>query len=323
MRRSAAAIFAAAAAVFAVLVTPARARGPSTCALNSSAACPLPTWPPAWELSRSSIVYQPWCTDNGDPYLCTGLFNASAWWAYPENRDKGSVREAHWGLISLDDSTSTLVWQQPGDVLSAHAQKVMVENCNFVKSNGWADRCFIYDNNVNALGWYETHRVKMLDNSSWSFFNIMNNNDPSYGLANLTGLPYQESGGVVPCWDLPPQSPDPTLQWCWPLQALRLPCFARGDCNTTAGGGGFGYYWNYSAPSVSDWRIADNLAFVLSGGDGVDGLFTDEMEMVRARAPTSTLSLSLSLSLSCTHTRALSQRLPPSRSSRATTATSC
>jgi len=121
----------------------ARARGPATCALNSSAACPLPQWPVTYNLSQSSIVYQPWCTDNGDPYLCTGLFNASAWWAYPENRDKGSVREAHWGLISLDDSTSTLVWQQPGDVVSASAQKIMIADCTFVKSNGWADRCFV------------------------------------------------------------------------------------------------------------------------------------------------------------------------------------
>ena len=30
---------------------------------------------------------------------------------------------------------------------------------------------------------------------------------------------------------------------------------------------------------MSDWRLADNLAYVLAGGDGVDGLFTDEMEM--------------------------------------------
>ena len=41
----------------------------------------------------------------------------------------------------------------------------------------------------------------------------------------------------------------------------------------------FSYYWNYSASGVIETRVADNIAFVLLGGDGVDGLFTDEMEM--------------------------------------------
>ena len=132
---------------------------------------------------------------------------------------------------------------------------------------------------MNALGWYRTHREKMYDPNSWPMFNLMNNQNASMGLQNLTGLPWQESGGTTPCWNLPPQSPDPSRKWCWPLEAQRLPCYARGDCNTTAGQGGQGFYWNYSMPGVSDWRLADNLAYVLSGGDGVDGLFTDEMEM--------------------------------------------
>ena len=252
---------------------------PATCALNASASCPLPPWPATYNLSQSSIVYQPWCVDDGDPYLCTALINVSGWWARAGNRDAGSFREAHWGLISLDDSTSTLLWQQPGDVLSASAQEVMLANCEHVKANGWADRCFVYDNMVNSLSWYKTHREKMLDNATWHWFNTMENSNASQGLTNLTGQPYQETGGVVPLWNLPPQSPDPALQWTWPLEAARLPCFARGDCNTTARGGGFGLYWNYSVPGVSDWRLADDVAFVLRGGDGVDGLFTDEMEM--------------------------------------------
>jgi len=257
----------------------APSENPATCALNSSATCPFPPWPPTYVLRESSIMYQPWCIDNGDPFICTGLLNVSAWWAEPGNRDANQTGEAHFGLISLDDSTSTLLWQQPGDVLSASAQAVMLENCAHVKKNGWADRCMVYDNNVNGLGWYKTHRGKMLDPTQVHFFNIMMNSNASMGLANLTGQPYQETGGVVPIWSLPPESPDPSLQWGWPLESLRLPCFARGDCNTTAGGGGFGLYWNYSVPGVADWRVADNIAFVLGGGDGVDGLFTDEMEM--------------------------------------------
>ena len=38
-------------------------------------------------------------------------------------------------------------------------------------------------------------------------------------------------------------------------------------------------YWNYSAPDAAAFRVADALAFVKSGGDGVDGMFTDELEM--------------------------------------------
>ena len=252
---------------------------PVTCALNSSATCPLPPWPATYNLSQSSIVYQPWCIDNGDPYLCTNLINISAWWGRSENRADNSWREAHWGLISLDDSTSTNVWQQPGDVVSASAQEVMLANCNHVKENKWADRCFVYDNMVNGLGWYRTHREKMLNASTYYFFNLMSNENATQGLQNWTGLPYQETGGVVPIWDSPPTSPDPTLQWTWPLEDARLPCYARGDCNKTAGGGGVCMYWNYSRPGVIDWRVGDNLAFVRAGGDGVDGLFTDEMEM--------------------------------------------
>jgi hypothetical protein len=217
--------------------------------MNASAVCPLPPWPSTYNLSQSSIVYQPWCIDNEDPDLCTNLINITAWWGRPENRDGSSFRDAHWGLISLDDSTSTLVWQQgaeeggqPGDVLHACAQEVMVKLCQHVKTNGWADRCFIYDNMVNGLGWYKSHRDKMLNPATWLMFNIMNNQNVSMGLVNLTGLPWQEAGSTTPCWKLPKESPDPTRDWCWPLEAQRLPCYARGDCNTTAGGGGFGMF---------------------------------------------------------------------------------
>ena len=41
----------------------------------------------------------------------------------------------------------------------------------------------------------------------------------------------------------------------------------------------FAYYWNDSASGVIETRVADNIKFVLLGGDGVDGLFTDEVEM--------------------------------------------
>ena len=155
MRFSFAAAAAAAAAGLGARV--ASAGSGQTCALpaNDSVKCALPPWPPTWNLTRSSIVYQPWCGNDGDPYLCTGLLNFSAWWADPGRRDKGSYAEAHWGLMSIDDSTSTQMWAgttyggaTPGDPNTFAAQKAMLDNCNFVRRNGWVDRCFVYDNMV-------------------------------------------------------------------------------------------------------------------------------------------------------------------------------
>ena len=140
------------------------------------------------------------------------------------------------------------------------------------------DRCFVYDNMVVSLGWYESHRKKMLDPAARSLFNVMNNRNATSGLANYTGLPYLEPlGTLVPCWPLPNFAQH---EWCGPISDIRLPCFAKGTCNVSSGDGeGFSFYWNYSAPGAIDWRVDDVLAFVRAGGDGVDGLFTDEMEM--------------------------------------------
>jgi hypothetical protein len=190
--------------------------------------------------------------------------------------------------MSIDDSTSTQLWAgtswggaTPGNPLTFRAQKAMLDNCNHVKRNGWVDRCFVYDNMVVSLGWYESHRAKMLDPASWHLFNIMNNRNATSGLANYTGLPYLEPlGTLVPCWPLPNFAQH---EWCGPISDIRLPCFAKGTCNISSGDGeGFSFYWNYSAPGAVDWRVTDTVAS-LPGGEGVDGLFTDEMEMFPRR----------------------------------------
>ena len=148
---------------------------------------------------------------------------------------------------------------------------------------------------VVSLGWYETHRAKMMNPESWPMFNIMQNHNLSSGVANYSGLPMLEPlGRLTPCWKFPNETKHgPTPQgfdkhgWCG-LPGLngtdiRLPCFRDNSCNNTptsgGNGEGFSYYWNYSAPGVTEWRVADNLEFVLNGSTGVDGLFTDEMEM--------------------------------------------
>lgn len=113
-----------------------------TCALNGTfGPCPLPRWKPTYNLTQSSIMYQPWCTNSGRQD-CTGLINVTTFWAEPDRRDVGSTADAHWGLLALDDSESTQMWTSttygdatPGNPLTFRAQKAMLDNCNFVKSH--------------------------------------------------------------------------------------------------------------------------------------------------------------------------------------------
>ena len=302
-----------------------------TCALNHSGrACPLPKWKPTYNLSESSIMYQPWCINNGDED-CTGFINVTEWWRSPRRRDAGSTADAHWGLLALDDSEATHMWAAtsyggatPGNPLTFRAQKAMLDNCANVKSNGWADRCFVYDNMVVSLGWYETHRAKMMDTvAGWPMFNIMLNHNTTerraLGLANYSGLPMIDPlGQLTPCWNLPNTSQGfDKHRWCGVggLNGtdIRLPCFAKSNATFNAceadlhagGGEGFSYYWNYSAPGVIEWRVADNLEFVRNGSDFVDGL---SLSLTRARFPSLPPSLSHSLTHSLTHSLDLWRR---------------
>ena len=209
------------------------------------------------------------------------MFNVTAWWAEPGNSDKGSTRAAHWGMLVVV-GTSDLLWSgttfggaTPGDPLTASAQQMQIDTCVHIKAQGWVDRCILYDNMVNSLGWYQSHRERMLDEASWPYFNRITS--ASEGLANFSGAPFMEvDGALTPCWLQGPEK----VPVCWPLADIRMPCFFRGDCNTTANGASFGFYYNYSSPGTSDWRVADTVAFVTAGGPGgADGLFTDEMEM--------------------------------------------
>ena len=221
----------------------------ASCASNGSTHCPLPPWPPTYNLSQSSVVYQPWCGGDNDPNTCIGFLNVTAWWSEGGNADKGSDgSRAHWGLISLDWNMGVRLWSgstyagaTPGNPLTASGQEVNRDDCVFVKQHGWADRCFVYDNMVNSLGWYKTHRDRMLDPATQHYFNIMQAGNAAG--ANYTGLPFIEvDGRLTPCWNLP--APNAQEPWCGPLADLRLPCFFRGDCNTTADGASFGFYWN-------------------------------------------------------------------------------
>ena len=63
-----------------------------TCALDQSRACPLPPWPSTYNLSQSSIMYQPWCGAGGarEPG-CSTFLNVSWWWTQPSKLDPGST----------------------------------------------------------------------------------------------------------------------------------------------------------------------------------------------------------------------------------------
>jgi hypothetical protein len=144
----------------------------------------------------------------------------------------------------------------------------------------------------------------MLDDSTRYMFNVMMPQNAGGG--NYTGLPFIEvDGRLEPCWTLP--APFAQEPWCGPVADLRMLCFARGDCNTTADGSSFGFYCkffspgselpysnppnsesraprltpsgNYTLESTRAWRVADAVAFVAAGGDGVDGART----LTRAR----------------------------------------
>ena len=66
----------------------------ATCALNQTAECPLPPWPATYTLSESSIMYQPWCINNGGQD-CTGFINITEWWENPGRRDPGKRHSYH------------------------------------------------------------------------------------------------------------------------------------------------------------------------------------------------------------------------------------
>jgi glycosyltransferase involved in cell wall biosynthesis len=50
-----------------------------------------------------------------------------------------------------------------GRLVEKKGFKVLLDALALMKQQGWADRCFVYDNMVVSLGWYASHRDQMLD----------------------------------------------------------------------------------------------------------------------------------------------------------------
>ena len=93
------------------VVTVAQQHSPA-CALDQSQACPLPPWPVTYNLTQSSMMYQPWCGGGGAAEIgCSEYLNTSWWWsANPGRMDPGSTGPVHWGILGIDRSQSKHMW---------------------------------------------------------------------------------------------------------------------------------------------------------------------------------------------------------------------
>ena len=135
-----------------------------TCALNGTA-CPPPRWPPQWNLTLSTVC-QPSTTDYFLPPP-----------AQP------------WGLISLDWSVASSVWQHPNQSQST-CEETSVEGCRRIKKAFPGTRCFIYHNMELALQAFSTQRRVMYDSSKADYFIQYTD-----GMGHKNGTIYNEPGG--------------------------------------------------------------------------------------------------------------------------------
>eukprot|EP01087_Luapelamoeba_hula_P003456 TRINITY_DN1325_c0_g1_i1.p1 TRINITY_DN1325_c0_g1~~TRINITY_DN1325_c0_g1_i1.p1 ORF type:complete len:414 (+),score=35.17 TRINITY_DN1325_c0_g1_i1:113-1354(+) len=115
-----------------------------SCALSGG--CPPPKWTPEWNLTRSTV-----CQPGG----------GSGYFAPPANKP--------WGLVSLDWSNAQGLWLKP-DRRQSTCEATNTKNCQLMKAQGTATRCFIYHNTELALEWLESQRAAMYDPSKASYF---------------------------------------------------------------------------------------------------------------------------------------------------------
>ena len=208
--------------------------------------------------------------------------------------DPGSTGPVHWGLLSIDRSQSTHMWAgtnyggaTPSDCNTYKSQMAVLANCAWQKKNGWADRCFVYQNTVNALYDYETDRAVMNDTAKWAlnWFAKINQNgsDPTLrAISNYSGLPWRRGSGGFggrcgPCWRLNVSGPGlgQGRSWCGVpgLHGKDIKAVApqKLDCES------WSMNWNFTAAGMADYYVRTALELVERGGDGVDGLFMDEI----------------------------------------------
>ena len=135
-----------------------------TCALNGTA-CPPPRWPPQWNLTLSTV-----CQPSSDGYFLP-----------PPNQP--------WGLISLDWSVASSIWQKPNQSEST-CEETSIEGCRRIKALFPDTRCFIYHNMELALQAFTTQRTVMYDASKADYFIQYTD-----GRGTKNGSIYNEPGG--------------------------------------------------------------------------------------------------------------------------------
>ena len=135
-----------------------------TCALNGTA-CPPPRWPAQWNLTLSTV-----CQPSTDGYFLP-----------PANEP--------WGLISLDWSVASSIWQKPNQSDST-CEETSIEGCRRIKVISPNTRCFVYHNMELALQAFTTQRRVMYDASRADYF--LQYTD---GSSHKNGTIYNEPGG--------------------------------------------------------------------------------------------------------------------------------
>lgn len=146
-----------------------------SCALNGLP-CPTPSWPPEWNLTRSTIIN-------------------------PESDD--FFTPAHpWGLVSLDWTCAHNEWWT-GNVSNSTCEATSIEGCRRLKASGLVSRCFIYHNNELALQWFESERA-LLDNPSQAGLFLQYRNTlggPPNGTVYLEMYREKYDFGAMGFWD--------------------------------------------------------------------------------------------------------------------------
>ena len=167
------------------------------------------------------------------------------------------------GLVGIDWQISAGLWSKSGFPQTYPGELTMVQNCAQIKQLGQAFRCMIYQNLEVALQWHESQRALMNDPRLAGWFVSWHD---AKNVSNGTHF-NSAYGGCSGCWPNPP----------WPWGA----CDANLDNihDTAPGSRCFGgqFLWNFTTPEAQDSVLQSMLGVVESGGDFVDGLFTDDL----------------------------------------------
>ena len=245
---------------------------------TQGAACPTPTWEPAWALNLSTTPWTQWGPESA--YAAPGLYDAA--------------KASRWGWLNFDWSDGSAVWQ---DKLPGHNDEaVMVEQCKRIKALGTGTRCFVYRNTELALQWEETSRAAMTQknvDANWFLKYKTNAGCDASVPCNVAANHNANTLPLIPCNKKKPINISaPNCGNCcnftatggtgaynepiggpWPIKPGGGPRFG-----TNALGDGQ-LFWDYRTKEVRDYFAKEVLLAGAAGKDidaYVDGFFTDD-----------------------------------------------